>query len=188
MELQEASYADTKPAYHRIRFDRHSSVRQPVTRRQRERRGHYRRTTTAANRPASASVSCRGAQQPRLLRPRRGLQSLHVRRPLLHVSQRLLVLCDAPWWPVGLRRTRAGAATCRRGTSSVLQDPAGPRQAHGTFRTVRSRSWCERMPPWPGEERTLLTGPFVFLGGLLVQLGAPARRRRNLHVAGRDLR
>src|SRR5262245_58424617 len=32
-ELQEASYAETKPAHHRVRVDRHGSIRQLVTRR-----------------------------------------------------------------------------------------------------------------------------------------------------------
>src|SRR5438094_2138268 len=35
---------------------------------------------------------------------------------------------------------------------------------------------------------SLLSGPRVFLGGLLVELGAPARRGRDLHPAVLDLR
>jgi len=57
------------------------------------------RTATAAD-PLARLRGLSSAQQPRLLRPRRGLQSLRLRWALLHSSQRLLVLRAEPRRPV----------------------------------------------------------------------------------------
>src|SRR2546428_5803764 len=55
-------------------------------------------------------------------------------------------------------------------------------------RTTRSVSFSRSMPTSsPGPAGPSLARPRVLVGGFLVQLGAPARRRRDLHAAARDL-
>src|SRR4029434_10469498 len=130
----------------------------------------------------------RGTPQPRVLRSQRGLQSLRLRRPLLHLPRRRMVLRPEPPWAVGFPRDRAGTQAGRRRADDLLQGPAGPRQEDGASGGA-GRSGCVRgfLPSGTGEEGTLLARPLVLLRGLLVQLGAPARCRRNLHVTVRDL-
>src|SRR4029453_14296916 len=75
-----------------------------------------------SGRATRASTGRRRTEQPRLLCAGRELQSLRVRRPVLHASRRLLVLCEEPQRSVGLHRAPSRAEAGHPGADPPLQN------------------------------------------------------------------